>query len=472
MKEIPSVSIIGLGYVGLTTAVCFASRGIHVNGYDVDTDKMQRIRNGEVPFHEPGVSELLKKTLSDGTFELGQDALGSSDIIFFTVGTPASPRDGKIDLTYIRKASEMIGNALKNSGSDIKYRLLVVKSTVVPGTTESTVKPIVEDVSGKIFGRDIGLGVNPEFLKEGSAVSDTFEADRLVIGEFDQRSGDLLLSLYEAFYGENLPTLVRTNLPNAEFIKYTTNAFLATKISFINSIANICERVPGADVKVVARGAGLDLRIGERFFNAGLGFGGSCFSKDVKALVQFSKEKGYYPDMLDAALGTNKKQPSVAVKLAEEALGSLEGKKVAVLGLAFKPNTDDIREAVSLEILKELLGSGSRVSAYDPAAAPNVAKLLGEKEGLVYASSALDAISGADCAIVVTEWEEFAKLSPEDFVSRMRTPVLIDGRRIYDVSKFSKKLKYAAVGLGQLALTKDSSSSPVLTPTLRATQPQ
>ena len=462
--KIPSVSIIGLGYVGLTTAVCFASRGIHVNGYDVDTDKVERIRKGEVPFHEPGVSELLKKTLADGTFVLGQEALGTSDICFFTVGTPASPKDGKIDLTYIRKVSEMIGNSLKNSGN--QYRLLVVKSTVVPGTTESTVKHIVEEVSGKKFGQEIGLAVNPEFLKEGSAVSDTFEPDRLVIGEFDSRSGDLLLSLYRAFYGDNLPTLVRTNLPNAEFIKYTTNAFLATKISFINTIANICERVPGADVKVVAKGAGLDLRIGERFLNAGLGYGGSCFPKDVKALVQFSKDQGYYPEILDSALGTNKRQPSVAVKLAEEALGSLNGKNVAVLGLAFKPNTDDIREAVSLQIVKELLGSGARVSAYDPAATPNVAKQLGKLERLSFANSTSEAISGADCAILVTEWEEFVKLSPEDYASRMRTPVLIDGRRIYDASKFSKKLKFAAVGLGQ----SPEGSSPFLTPTLSAAQ--
>jgi nucleotide sugar dehydrogenase len=461
--KVPSVSIIGLGYVGLTTAVCFASRGIHVNGYDVDADKVARIRKGEVPFHEPGVSELLKKTLQDGTFELGRDALGSADICFFTVGTPASPKDGKIDLTYIRKASEMIGNSLKNSGS--QYRLLVIKSTVVPGTAESTVKQIVEQVSGRRFGKDIGLAVNPEFLKEGSAVTDTFEPDRLVIGEFDSMSGDLLLSLYRAFYGENMPALVRTNLPNAEFIKYTTNAFLATKISFINTIANICERVPGADVKVISKGAGLDLRIGERFFSAGLGWGGSCFGKDVRAIVQFSKDQGYYPEILDSTIATNKKQPSIGVRMAEEALGSLDGKIVAVLGLAFKPNTDDIREAVSLEIVKELLGSGAKVSAYDPAAVPNVTKHLGKLDGLSYADSALDAISGADCAILVTEWEEFAKLTPEDYVSRMRTPILIDGRRVYEVSKYSKKLRFAAVGLGQ---QKSQDFSAVLTPTLAA----
>lgn len=464
--ENPRVSIIGLGCVGLTTAVCFASRGIHVSGYDVDLEKLKRISAGQVHFHEPGVQELLKQTLRDRTFELGQDALNSSQICFVTVGTPASEIDGKIDLTYIRKASEMIGNALKNSKDE--YRLLVIKSTVVPGTTQSVVKPIVEAVSGKLFGHDIGLAVNPEFLKEGSAILDMFWSDRLVIGEFDERSGDILLSLYKRFYGsQRMPPLVRTNLPNAELVKYTTNSFLATKISFINTIANICDRIPEADVKVVARGAGLDQRIGERFLNAGLGFGGSCFPKDVRALIQFSKELGYYPAILDAALGVNQRQPSVAVQLAEQEIGSLEDKVVALLGLAFKPKTDDIREAVSLEIVKELLECRAIIKAYDPAAASNVANKLGRIDRLSFADSAIEAISGADCAILVTEWEEFEELEPEDYLSRMRTPVVIDGRRIYDPAKFSQKLKFAAVGLGRsqgnLAISVEP-SSPLLIP--------
>lgn len=459
MKD-PRVSIIGLGYVGLTTAVCFASRGIHVFGFDVDAEKLQKISMGEVPFHEPGVPELLKQTLTDKTLKLGRNAINSSDIIFVTVGTPAG-ENGEIDLTFIRKASEMIGTALKNAGN--QYRVIVIKSTVVPGTTENVVKPIVEAFSGKLFGRDIGLAVNPEFLKEGSAVEDTFDPDRLVIGEFDERSGDLVLSLYKKFYAENFPTLVRTNLPNAELVKYATNSFLATKISFINTIANICDRVPGADVKVVARGAGLDQRIGERFLNAGLGFGGSCFPKDVRALIHFAKESGYYPAMLDAALDINRRQPAVAVDFAEKALGSLEDKVIALLGLAFKPNTDDIREAVSLEIVRELRERGAIIKAYDPAAASNIAKKLGDLKGLFYSASATEAITGADCAIVVTEWEEFRKLEPEDFVSRMRTSVVIDGRRIYDPSKFEKKLKFAAVGLGRskenfLSIEKPSSA--------------
>lgn len=459
----PSVSIIGLGYVGLTTAVCFASHGIHVSGFDVDPNKLEVISRGEVPFYEPKVQELLKQALEDKTFELGQDAINSSQICFVTVGTPAS-ESGEIDLTFIRKASEMIGSALKNAGSD--YRLIVIKSTVVPGTTQSIVKPIVESVSGKLFGRDMGLAVNPEFLKEGSAVEDTFEPDRLVIGEFDARSGDSLLSLYKEFYDRGMPTLVRTNLPNAEFIKYTTNAFLATKISFINTIANICGRVPDVDVKMVARGVGLDERIGEKFLNAGLGFGGSCFPKDVRALIQFSKMSGYYSSLLDAALEVNRSQPNVAVELAERISGSLKGKIIALLGLSFKPNTDDIREAVSLGIVKELLESGAIIKAYDPAAAQNMAKKLGSLNRMFYSDSALEAISGADCAILVTEWEEFRKLEPEDFISRMRTPALVDGRRIYDPAKFSKRMRFAAVGLGtpleDLKINRRVASSPTV----------
>jgi UDPglucose 6-dehydrogenase len=459
LLNIPRVSIIGLGYVGLTTAVCFAKRGIHVSGYDVDLDKLEKISRGEVPFHEPGVPELLKQALEEKTFEVSQDALNSSQIIFVTVGTPSSDEDGRIDLSYIRKASETIGNSIKNSNNE--YYVIVVKSTVVPGTTMSIVKPIVEAISGKFFGRDMGLAVNPEFLKEGSAVVDTFEPDRIVIGEFDERSGEVLLSLYNGFYGtQTMPALVRTNLPNAELIKYATNSFLATKISFINTIANICERVPDADVKVVAKGIGLDARIGERFLNAGLGFGGSCFTKDVKALIHFSKEKGYNPVILDSALEVNRRQPNVAVQLAQQALGSLDSRVIALLGLAFKPNTDDIREAVSLEIIRELLGRGANIKAYDPAASPNVARKLGNVARLFYADSAIDAISDADCAIIVTEWKEFEKLGPEDFLSRMRTPVVIDGRRIYDPAKFSGKLAFAAVGLGKDVEASDVAKRP------------
>jgi UDPglucose 6-dehydrogenase len=443
MAAAPRITIIGFGYVGLTTAVCFASEHLSVSGFDVDADRVAKIKQGTVPFHEPMVAELLRDSLGPG-FKISSESLDLGDIIFLTVGTPGNDRDGSIDLSYIKSASGVVGRALSSSDG---YRLVVVKSTVVPGTTENIVKPILESSSGKKAGEGFGLAVNPEFLKEGSAVRDMFEPDRLVIGEYDRKSGDVLEELYAAFYRGKMPPLLRTNLVNAELIKYANNAFLATKISFINTIANIAQRVEGADVNVIAKGIGLDNRIGARFLNAGLGFGGSCLPKDVKALAAFSKQMGYDPVLVDTSNEVNAKQPLVALELAKKSLGTLRGKKIAVLGLSFKPNTDDIREAVSLPIIRAALDEGASLSVYDPQAMPNVSKLFGNK--IVYAESAAKTLEGADCCIIVTEWDEFRKLGPEDFASRMRNSVVIDGRRVFDPGDFKSRVReFAAVGLG------------------------
>ncbi|MGI0090079.1 MAG: UDP-glucose dehydrogenase family protein, partial [Nitrososphaerales archaeon] len=376
-------------------------------------------------------------------FKVSSEKLGLADIIFLTVGTPSS-NDGGIDLSYIKNASEMIGKALKDQEG---YHLIAVKSTVIPGTTENTLKPILESSSGKSIGEEIGLVMNPEFLREGSAVQDMFEPDRLVIGEYDKKSGDVLEGLYRGFYHRKMPPLLRTNLVNAEFIKYANNAFLATKISFINDIANIAQTVPGADVTIISKGIGLDNRIGGQFLNAGLGYGGSCFPKDVKALVAFSKQNGYDPILLDSANEVNFRQPLVALRLVKQLLGTLEDKRIAILGLSFKPNTDDIREAVSLPIIKAALEQGASVTAYDPEAMENMSRIFGSKIG--YAQSALEAIDDADCCIVVTEWDEFRKLRPEDFASKMRNSLIIDGRRIFDAKSFEDKVsKFVAIGLG------------------------
>ena len=442
----PRISIVGFGYVGLTTAVCFASRGLFVRGFDVDNAKVSEINNGVVPFHEPQVSDLLKDSLKTG-FTASSDKIELGDIIFITVGTP-SASDGSIDLMYIKSASEMIGKALKNSRG---YRLIIVKSTVVPGTTEGVVKPIIESSSGKKVGDGFGLAVNPEFLREGSAVKDMYEPDRLVIGEYDRRSGDVLESFYKIFYQDKMPSLLRTNLVNAEFIKYANNAFLATKISFANTIANIAQRVPGADVTVIAKGIGLDNRIGSRFLNAGLGYGGSCFPKDVKALISLAKTVGYNPLLLEDVEDVNLRQFEIAVAQAKSAIGGFLGKTVTLLGLAFKPETDDVREAVSARMINRLLLEGAQIRAYDPIATKNMARMFptGKDSNIVYADSALEALQGSDCCFVVTEWSEFMNLKPEDYLRCMRTPVLIDGRRIYDPQKFIGKVKiFLAIGLG------------------------
>jgi len=437
----PSLSIIGLGYVGLTTAAAFASKGFRVLGYDVDHEKVRRINKGNATFHEPGIGRLLAKALKNG-FRAAND-LQPADINFITVGTP-SARDGAIDLRYVRSASESLGKALKFSNG---YNLVVVKSTVVPGSTGEVVKPIVERASGKNFGPKLGLAVNPEFLREGAAIEDTLAPDRLVIGELDVNSGDTLENLYRSIYGARIPKLLRTNLVNAELIKYASNAFLATKVSYINMIANLCQEIPGADVEVVAKGMGMDERIGPRFLKAGAGWGGSCWPKDLRALESLYTKLGLQARILDATSGVNDAQPLALVQLARELIGELKDKRVAILGLSFKPNTDDMREAVSLKVIDHLLANGASVVGYDPLSIDNAKKVLGRR--ISFAPTANDALRGSDCCIIVTEWEEFTRLMPRDFLSRMRSPIVIDGRRILKPEKFAKHVRFAAIGLGE-----------------------
>ncbi|MFB0567996.1 MAG: UDP-glucose/GDP-mannose dehydrogenase family protein, partial [Nitrososphaeria archaeon] len=407
---------------------------------------------GVPPFFEPGLEERLREVVRSRRLRSTtnvHEAVMSSDVTFVTVGTP-SRRDGSIDLQFIERSAEEVGRALAAKDG---YHLVVVKSTVIPGTTGNIVKPIVERFSGKRCGPDFGLCMSPEFLREGSAVEDTLKPDRVVIGEFDRRSGDTLKKLFNEFYGGDIPIL-RTNLATAEMTKYANNSFLATKISFINSIANICDKVPGTDVEVVAKAIGMDHRINPRFLRAGLGWGGSCFPKDVKALLSFSRSLSYEAPILWAALEVNDAQPLQAVGLARRKLGSLKGRRVAVLGLAFKPDTDDIRESRATVLIDALLQEGARVIAYDPKALDASRNFLGK--GIEYAESAESCLKGAECCIVATEWREFEKLQPEDFVSLMKKPVVIDGRRVFNPGDFGGKVDFAAIGLGEApALEKD-----------------
>jgi UDPglucose 6-dehydrogenase len=440
-----AISIFGLGYVGLTTAVCLASKDIRVIGVDVDSHRLAKINNGQLPFHEPGLEELLIEVLMTDAFSCTKDSLTAvrdSKVSFITVGTPSN-KDGSIDLEFVRSASQGIGKGLQN---DDNYHLIVVKSTVIPGTTEMIVKPAIENHSKKQVGRDFGLCVNPEYLTEGAALQCMFNPDRLVIGEYDKKSGDLLESLYDLFYGMQAPPILRTNLQNAELIKYANNAFLAMKISFINQMANLCQRVPNSDVEVIAKGIGLDKRIASSFLKAGLGWGGSCFPKDLKALLQFAKIKGVSSPLTEATLLVNEIQPLNVVKLVEKLLVNLKGARIALLGLSFKPKTDDMRNAVSIRLVEELLRRRVKITAYDPVAIENARSIFRDK--VEYSKSASDCLSNADCAIVVTEWSEFAELKPNDYLSKMRTPLLIDARRIYDPQEFMDRLGYFAIGLG------------------------
>jgi len=447
LKKQPKISVIGAGYVGLCTAVGFASKGYSVVACDVDEAKITKINSGIPTFYEPGLQEKLSESIQKGCLKgvVGRvdQVVEETDLTFVAVGTPSKP-DGSIDLTYIESAACSIGKALTHKDS---YHVTIIKSTVVPGTTQHVVQPELERESKKKCGVDFGLCMNPEFLRQGSAFQDTVNADRVVIGSFDKQSGDKLEDLYKDFYTGHVPPIIRTTLSTAELIKYASNAMLATKISFINTIANMCEKIPGADVKVVATAMGLDRRIGPLFLDAGLGYGGSCFPKDVKALIACSKAFGYEPELLESTEAVNKKQPLKAVDFCRQQLGSLEGKKVTILGLAFKPDTDDMREARVIPIINQLLKEGAQVFAYDPVAIPAAKSIFNTK--IQYASSALECIKDADACIIVTEWDEFKKLTPDDFIANMKQPILIDGRRIYNPETYKTKLKYTAIGLGQ-----------------------
>ena len=440
------ISIVGMGYVGLCTAVGFASKGARIVAVDKDQQKVDSINKGIAPFHEPQLEEALRKATKQGKIKSTVDlekAVLETDVTFVTVGTPSKP-DGSIDLKQVQEAATEIGKALNKKE---EYHRVVIKSTVLPGTTENLVKPILEKQTNKRCGSDFGLCMNPEFLREGSAIYDTLHPDRIIIGEWDKKSGDTLERLYSLFYEQQKIPLIRTNLPTAELIKYANNAFLATKISYINTIANICEKIPETDVAKVAEGIGLDNRISPRFLRAGLGYGGSCFPKDLKALIALAKQQKADATMLEAVQKVNNNQAKHAVELVKKEVGVLKNKKIAILGLSFKPDTNDMREAKSIQIINMLLDEGANVSAYDPVAVPNAKAIF--KKRISYATSALNCLKDANCAIIVTEWDEFKDLKPEDFTTSMKQPIVVDGRKIYNPETFTKKLEYKAIGLGQ-----------------------
>ena len=370
-------------------------------------------------------------------------AVLETDISMITQGTPMR-EDKSIDLGYIESTAREIGEALKQKD---KYHLIVVRSTVVPGTTRSLVGKIITEVSGMVPGKDFGLCMQPEFLAEGRSIEDTLRPDRIIIGEIDERSGAMLQEFYEYFYGDHLQNcpMLRMNLESAELVKYGNNCLLSTKISYANEFANFAELVPNVDVAQVMKGVGLDYRLNSRFLNAGVGFGGSCFHKDVDAIKAWSKSKGYTSRLLEAVLGINDDQAIHIVDMAEQLAGKLAGKKVALLGLAFKPGTDDMREAASIRVINELRKRGiTDIIGYDPKANKTAEVEMGDK--IKYAESIEEVLKNSECAILITEWDEFKNLTPEDFKKSMKTPNLVDGRRLFDYDEFNRALPFRAIG--------------------------
>lgn len=412
------ISVVGSGYVGLCTAVGLASKGNDVTCIDVDKTKVGKINKGQPPIFEERMEEMLlqsvKRKILRATTVI--NAALDTDITFIAVGTP-SLDDGSMDMKYIKKSSKDIGKALRNKKS---YHLIVVKSTVLPETTDKIVIPILEKFSDRKCGKDFGVCMNPEFLREGSAIKDFIEPDRIVIGQYDNKSGDTLEKVYKDFKAP----VIRTNLMTAEMIKYASNAFLATKVSFINEIGNICKKL-GIDTNDVARAIGYDKRISPFFLQSGIGFGGSCFPKDVSALASKSKEIGYNPDILLSVLDVNKRQPLRIIDILKKKC-NIKNKKIAVLGLAFKSGTDDVRGSPVIPVIKKLVEMKAKVHVYDPQAMDNAKALF---KDINYCRSASEALKDADACLILTDWPEFKSLSDKDF-SAMKRKIVIEGRKV------------------------------------------
>jgi len=443
-----SVSILGTGFIGLCSAACFADKNIKVLASTHNEKKANMINDGKAPFYEADLQEMMDDIKANKP-ELLQclldpvKAVLETDISMITQGTPMR-EDKSINLGYIESTAREIGKALKQKES---YHLVVVRSTVVPGTTRNLVGKLITEVSGKIPGRDFGLCMQPEFLAEGSSVSDTLHPDRIIIGAFDERSGDLLQEFYEYFYGDHLQNcpILRMNLESAELVKYGNNCLLSTKISYANEFANFAQLVPNVDIIQVMKGVGLDYRINSRFLQAGVGFGGSCFHKDVNAIKAWSKSKGYTSRLLEAVLGINDDQAIKIVDIAEELAGKLAGKRVTLLGLSFKPGTDDMREAPSIRVVNELIKRGiTNIIGYDPKAKETAKIEFGDR--IEYADTIEEALKDSECAILITEWNEFKTLKPEDFMKNMKEPNVIDGRRLFDYEEFDNAMPFRAIG--------------------------
>ena len=429
------VAVIGTGYVGLVTGTCFAEFGVDVTCVDVDAEKIAQLSEGKIPIYEPGLDDLVAKNVKAGRLHFTtsvREAVEQSLVIFLAVGTP--PReDGSADLSYIEEAAREV--AVHMNG----YKVVVTKSTVPVGTGERLRRLILEHQKAK---HNFGIVSNPEFLREGAAIADFMRPDRVVLGTRDEEAAAIMRDLYRPLYLIETPIVI-TSVEAAELTKYAANAFLATKISFINEIANLCDQI-GCDVHDVARAMGMDKRIGAKFLHPGPGFGGSCFPKDTSALVSVARNFGAETRIVEAVIEVNRRQREMMIEKIVKLAGDLEGKTIAVLGLSFKPETDDMRDAPSVDIIRAMVGRGARVRAYDPAAIPHARKALPEIE---YSEDEYDAVKGADVLVFMTEWNQFRALDMGRVRELMRTPKIADLRNIYEPADVrGRGFEYVGVG--------------------------
>lgn len=414
------LSIVGSGYVGTTVAACFAKLGHSVINIDIDEEIVEQINHGRAPIHEPQLDDFIAKYGGEQLEATTKySAIHGTDVTFLALPTP-SRKDGSIDTSIIEAGARSLGEALRTKDS---YHLVVVKSTVVPGTMEDVLASTIEDASNKTSGEDFDVAMNPEFLREGSAVADFLNPDKVVFGTDNARANERLTQVFEPLITKADPAVVETGIREAEMIKYANNAFLATKVSLVNELGNICKEY-NVDAYEVMDAIGLDDRIGERFLRSGVGWGGSCFPKDTAALVAAARDVDYEPSLLDAAIEVNEKQPERMLDLLEDHV-ALEAKRIAVLGLAFKPGTDDVRNSRAIPVIEGLQERGAEIVVYDPVAVENMREHFPDIDYVESANKALDA---ADGALVVTDWDEFAAL--DDEFEKMANPVVVDGRRI------------------------------------------
>ena len=435
-----NVAVVGTGYVGLVSGACFAEMGVHVSCVDIDTKKIESLKNGEIPIYEPGLDELVKRNVNEGRLNFTTslaEVIDDVELVFSAVGTPPD-EDGSADLKYVLNVAREFGQNIK------RYTVLVTKSTVPVGTAKK-VKAVIEEELAK-RGEDIPFDVasNPEFLKEGAAIKDCMSPDRVVVGVESERAKSLMMRLYRPFMLNNF-RVIFTDIPSAEMIKYAANSMLATRISFMNDIANLCEIV-GADVEMVRRGIGADTRIGRKFLFPGCGYGGSCFPKDVKALIKTAEKKGYSMKVLKAVEEVNENQKKVVFeKLKKYSEGNLEGKTIAIWGLSFKPETDDMREATSLVTIDLLLKAGCRVRVFDPVAMDECKRRIGDS--VEYCKDMYDAVLDADAMLLLTEWKQFRLPSWGVMKKTMNHALVIDGRNIYDAEELAEYgFEYHCIG--------------------------
>lgn len=419
------IAIVGTGYVGLVTGTCFAEIGVNVICVDKNAEKVETLKKGIIPIYENGLEEMVNRNVKAGRLRFTtslEDCLNEVDVVFSAVGTPPD-EDGSADLSYVLEVARTIGRNMR------KYVLVVTKSTVPVGTAKKVRAAIQDELDKRNVSIEFDVASNPEFLKEGNAINDFMSPDRVVVGVESERAKNLMTKLYKPFLLNNF-RVIFMDIPSAEMTKYAANSMLATRISFMNDIANLCELV-GADVNMVRSGIGSDTRIGRKFLYPGIGYGGSCFPKDVKALIKTAEQNGYQMSVLRAVEEVNERQKSILFeKLQRHFHGDLQGKTIALWGLAFKPETDDMREAPALVLINKLLNAGCSVRAYDPAAMQECNRRIGN--AIYYAKDMYDAALDADALMLITEWKEFRLPSWAVIKKSMKTPVLLDGRNIYD----------------------------------------